>query len=142
MKRIGKTNAIAAAISRLWSATATRKRLRRTERGTSRRGGAEGGANGTAGGEVVLISATRRVVDPAPRVAHDRQRDRERDDEQQHRHRGGVAHVEEAEALLEQQHGIEQRRVLWVAEVVGRIAGAGGGARRDRRPDVGLVEDL
>src|ERR1044071_1194992 len=101
MKTIGKTNAIAAAISRLWSATATRKRLRRTDRGTSRRGGAEGAATGTAGGGVVLILAARRVVDPAPRVAHDRQRDRERDDEQQHRHRSRVAHVEEAEALLE-----------------------------------------
>src|SRR3954454_14354451 len=141
MKRIGKTNAIAAAISRLWSATATRKRLRRTERGTSWRAGAEGGAAGTGGGGGVLISATRGGADPAPRVAHDRQRDRERDDEQQHRHRGGVAHVEEAEALLEQQHGIEQRRVLGVAELVGGAARDPRGAGRDRRADVGLVED-
>src|SRR3954452_14957564 len=107
MKTTGKMNAIAAAMSRLWSAIVTSRRRRRTARGTSRggAGGADGAATGTAG-ECVLTSAPRPcVVHPASRVAHDQQRDREGDDEQQHRHRRRVAHVEEAEALLEEQHG-------------------------------------
>ena len=83
------------------------------------------------------------VVHPAPRVAHDHQRDRERDGEQQHRHRRRVAHVEEAEAVLVEEHGVEERRALGVAELEradgARLRRLAGG---DRCGDVGLREVL
>src|SRR5215218_2471619 len=107
MKMSGAMNATAVAISRLCSATPIRNRRRRTARGTTRRAGGVA-ATGSAGVVVLTSRPSARVVDPAARVTHDHERDRERDDEQQHRHRRRVAHVEEAEALLEQQHWIEQ----------------------------------
>ena len=107
MKTTGARNASAAAIRRLCSATETRKRRRRTARGGFRRtkGVGDRAAHRTAPG----------VVHPAPRVPHDHERHRERDHEQQHRHRRGVAHVEEAEAVVVEEDGIEERRALRVA---------------------------
>src|SRR5262245_12732452 len=65
-----------------------------------------------------------RVVNPPPRIANDQDGDRERDHEQEHGQRRCVAHVEELESVLVQQHGIEQRRALRIAEVVdGLVAG-------------------
>src|SRR2546423_2893290 len=119
MKAKGATKTIAVAISREWFATATRKRWRRTAGGGLRRMRAAG----PTGRLAELISAgRRRVVDPAPRVEQDREHDHEGDAEQEHRDRGRVAHVEVDEPLLVEQHGVEERRVLRVAEVVDRVA--------------------
>ena len=134
MKTTGAMNAIAAAIRRLCSATAIRKRCRRTARGSFRRSnGAADRAHRAAPG----------VVHPAARVPDDQQRHRERDREQEHRHRRGVAHVEEAEAVVVEEHRIEERRAFRIALLErarrARLRGLAGG---DRGGDVGLREVL
>ena len=56
---------------------------------------------------------------------------------QQHRHRRRVAHLEVVEPVLVEQHRVEQRRVVRVAEAAERVAClrrlSGGNARRDIR---------
>ena len=92
---------------------------------------------------VALTLRGSHVVHPAAGVADDEDGDGERDDEQHHRHRRRVAHVEVAEPVLVEQHGIEERRGLGIAEVVdGLVTRLRRLARRDVGRDVGLREVL
>ena len=68
---------------------------------------------------------------------------RERDDEQQHRHRRGVAHVEEPEPVVVEEDRVEERRALGVAELErARAACLRRLPCRDARGDVRLREVL
>src|SRR5947207_14971242 len=132
MKANGARNAIAEAISSEWLATATRKRCRRTEAGGRRRV-TERAPSGTL---ALLISARASgVVHPAARVPEDDRGHREGDDEQHHRERAGVAHEVVHERRLVEQDGVEERRVLRVAQVVDRVARLRGLAGGDVRGD-------
>src|SRR2546423_423396 len=104
MKPNGAMKMIAAAIRSELFATATRKRWRRTAAGGLRRTSAA--ATGTL---AEVISARRPgVVDPAAGVDEDQRDDDEGDAEQDHRKRRRVAHVEVHEAVLVEQHRVEE----------------------------------
>src|ERR687886_1839305 len=123
MNANGARKTIAVAISSEWFATATRKRCRRTAAGGRRRA-IDAAPKGTL---AVLMSARgSRVVHPAARVPEDDRGDGERDDEQHDRERAGVAHEVVHEGGLVEQDGVEERRVLRIAEVVQGIARLGG----------------
>ena len=132
MKTSGARNTIAArsgCCARRSRPAAPRRTAAGARRRTTRRSAA------------VAISgiAPRPVVDPAPRVADDEQRDGERDREQQHRQRRRVAHVE---VRSPGSRGGSDRRAssLGVAELeraLGRPAGVPAG---DAGGDLGLVK--
>src|SRR6266511_4495999 len=121
MKTNGARKAIASAIRTLWFATASRKRRRRTRGGGRRR------TSGAATSTEVISARPSRVVHPPARVEQDHERDREGDGQKQHGHRRGVAHLEISEAVRVEQDGVEEGRVLGVAETdggdVGRLRG-------------------
>src|SRR5919201_445072 len=107
-------NTAAAAISRLWLAAAKRS-LRRLTAGGSRRLMIAGRAAMSTLAVLNLATPSPQrplVVNPSPRGENDDERDAERDREQDHRHCGGVAHVEVAEPVLVEEDREEQRRVL------------------------------
>src|SRR3954468_9223597 len=113
MNTNGPRKRAAVTMSNEWFATPSRKRRRRTSAGGFLRT-----SGALAAVVVALTSRGSRVVDPAARVDDDHERHRERHREQQDRQRRRVAHVEVAEAVLVEEHRIEERRAFGIAEVV------------------------